>query len=61
MNVSLMKHEADKGTAAGLWQVLMVGHVPVVAYFALKWLPKSPEEARARAGRHNSQRPSPHV
>ncbi len=32
-------HEADEGTAAHLWQLLMVGQVPVVAYFALKWRP----------------------
>jgi hypothetical protein len=38
-------HEADEGTAAHLWQLLMVGQVPLVAYFALKWLPKSPAEA----------------
>jgi hypothetical protein len=38
-------HEADEGTAAHLWQLLMVGQAPVVAYFALKWLPKSPGEA----------------
>ena len=38
-------HEADEGTAAHLWQLLMVGQAPVVVYFALKWLPKSPREA----------------
>jgi hypothetical protein len=38
-------HEANEGTAAHLWQLLMVGQVPVVFYFALKWLPKSPREA----------------
>jgi hypothetical protein len=40
-----VEHEADEGTAAHLWQLLMVGQVPVVFYFALKWLPKSPREA----------------
>ena len=34
-------HEADEGTTAHLWQLLMAGQVPVVAYFALKWLPQS--------------------
>jgi len=33
--------EADEGTAAHLWQLLMAGQVPVVAYFALKWLPRA--------------------
>ena len=37
--------EADEGTAAHLWQLLMVGQVPVVAYFALIWLPRSPGKA----------------
>jgi len=37
--------EADEGTAAHLWQLLMAGQVPVVAYFALKWLPEAPGKA----------------
>ena len=37
--------EADEGTAAHLWQLLMAGQVPVVAYFALKWLPEAPAKA----------------
>jgi len=35
-------HEADEGTAAHLWQLLMAGQLPIVAYFALKWLPRAP-------------------
>lgn len=38
-------HEADEGTAAHLWQLLMAGQVPVIAYFALKWLPRAPGPA----------------
>jgi hypothetical protein len=34
--------EADEGTAAHLWQLLMGGQIPVIAYFALKWLPRAP-------------------
>jgi hypothetical protein len=37
--------EADEGTAAHLWQILMAGQVPIVAYFAVKWLPRSPGQA----------------
>ena len=37
--------EADEGTAAHLWQLLMAGQVPVVAYFAIKWLPQDPGQA----------------
>lgn len=34
-------HEADEGTLAHLWQLLMAGQVPVVAFFAIKWLPRA--------------------
>ena len=37
--------QADEGTAAHLWQLLMAGQVPVVAFFALKWLPTEPRRA----------------
>jgi len=35
-------HEADEGTAAHLWQLLMAGQLPVVGYFAPKWFPQAP-------------------
>jgi hypothetical protein len=37
--------EPDEGTAAHLWQLLMAGQLPVVAFFALKWLPRTPLQA----------------
>ncbi len=37
--------EADEGTAAHIWQLLMAGQLPIVAYFAIKWLPQAPREA----------------
>jgi len=37
--------EADEGTAAHLWQILMAGQVPIVAFFAIKWLPQTPRQA----------------
>jgi hypothetical protein len=37
--------EADEGTAAHIWQLLMAGQVPVVAFFAIKWLPRAPRQA----------------
>ena len=40
-------HETDEGTSAHLWQLLMAGQLPVVAYFALKWLPQAPGQALA--------------
>ncbi len=36
-------HEADEGTAAHLFQVLMAGQVPIVAFFAIKWPPRAPK------------------
>ena len=38
-------HEADEGTAAHIFQLLMAAQVPLVAYFALKWLPRAPGQA----------------
>ena len=38
-------HEADEGTAAHVFQLLMAGQVPLVVYFALKWLPRVPGRA----------------
>jgi len=37
-------HEADEGTAAHIFQLLMAAQVPVVAYFAIKWLPRAPRQ-----------------
>ena len=37
--------EADEGTAAHLFQLLMAGQLPVVAFFALKWIPRAPSQA----------------
>lgn len=37
--------EADEGTSAHLWQILMAGQLPIVAFFAIKWLPRRPGEA----------------
>jgi hypothetical protein len=38
-------HEADEGTVAHLWQILMVGQSPVLLFFAVKWLPRAPIQA----------------
>ena len=37
--------QADEGTAAHIWQLLMAGQVPVIAFFAIKWLPTEPRRA----------------
>jgi hypothetical protein len=36
--------QADEGTAAHLWQLLMAGQVPVIAFFVIKWLPNEPRQ-----------------
>jgi len=37
--------EADEGAAAHTWQILMAAQVPVIAFFAIKWLPRTPGQA----------------
>ena len=37
--------EADEGTSAHLWQILMAGQVPIIAFFAIRWLPLNPKPA----------------
>ena len=37
--------EPDEGTAAHIWQLLMALQLPVIAWFAIKWLPQSPRQA----------------
>jgi hypothetical protein len=37
--------QADEGGAAHLFQLLLVAQLPVVAYFALRWLPRFPKQA----------------
>lgn len=35
--------EADEGAIAHLWQILMAGQLPILAFFAIKWLPRAPK------------------
>jgi hypothetical protein len=37
--------QEDEGTAAHVWQLLMAGQVPIIAWFALKWLRAEPRRA----------------
>lgn len=34
--------QVDEGAAAHIFQLLIVGQVPLVAFFAIKWLPRAP-------------------
>lgn len=37
--------QADEGAAAHIWQLLMAAQVPIVLYFAVRWVPESPRQA----------------
>lgn len=37
--------QADEGTAAHIWQILMAGQLPIIVFFAIKWLPRTPKQA----------------
>jgi hypothetical protein len=37
--------QADEGTAAHMWQLLMAGQIPFVAFFVFKWFPTEPKRA----------------
>jgi hypothetical protein len=38
-------HDADEGAAAHIFQLLISAQVPVVAFFAIRYLPRAPREA----------------
>ena len=37
--------EADEGAAAHLWQLLMAAQLPLLVFFGIRWLPRSPKQA----------------
>jgi len=37
--------QPDEGAEAHIWQLLMGGQLPVLAFFAVKWLPRAPKQA----------------
>ena len=39
--------QADEGTAAHIWQLLMATQLPIIAFFIVKWLPREPIRALA--------------
>ena len=42
--ISGTARQEDEGTAAHLWQILMAGQLPVIAFFAFRWLPAAPRQ-----------------
>jgi hypothetical protein len=39
-----LRREPDEGAIAHLWQLLMAGQMPVLLFFAIKWLPRAPRQ-----------------
>jgi hypothetical protein len=37
--------QPDEGAEAHLWQLLMVGQLPLIAYFGVRWVPPAPRQA----------------
>ena len=37
--------QKDEGAAAHMWQLLMVCQLPMIAFFAVKWIPQLPKQA----------------
>jgi len=37
--------QPDEGAAAHIWQILMAGQIPIVFFFAVKWVPQTPRRA----------------
>jgi hypothetical protein len=37
--------QADEGAAAHIWQLLMTAQVPIVVFFAIRWVPQAPRQA----------------
>ena len=41
--VSGVQRGGDEDAAAHIWQILMAGQVPLLAFFLIKWLPRAPK------------------
>ena len=42
--------QKDEGAVAHLFQILMAGQLPMMAVFAVRWLPRCPRQAMAVLG-----------
>jgi hypothetical protein len=36
--------QPDEGAVAHLWQLLMAVQIPIIGFFAIKWVPKAPRQ-----------------
>jgi membrane-associated HD superfamily phosphohydrolase len=37
--------QPDEGMEAHVWQILMALQIPVIVFFAIKWVPQAPKQA----------------
>jgi hypothetical protein len=37
--------QPDEGASAHLWQILMAAQIPVILFFAIRWIPEAPRRA----------------
>ena len=37
--------QADENARAHIWQLLMAGQVPLIIFYSIKWIPRSPRTA----------------
>ena len=37
-------YHSIRGAGVPIWQLLMAGQVPIVGFFAIKWLPRAPRK-----------------
>jgi hypothetical protein len=40
----MVVRDGDEGAIAHIWQILMAGQLPLVAYFVIKWFPRVPRQ-----------------
>ena len=38
----VLVRDTDEGAVAHIWQLLMAGQVPILAFFVIRWLPRAP-------------------
>jgi uncharacterized membrane protein HdeD (DUF308 family) len=37
--------DRDEGAIVHIWQLLLAGQLPILAYFVFRWLPRAPRQA----------------
>lgn len=40
----IVVRESDEGAMAHIWQLLIGGQLPILAYFVFRWLPRAPRQ-----------------